>query len=355
MHGCEAAERAWACGLTAQLAVVLLLVLPLTAAGQDSGAARVTTQLDPCVPIEPEQFHRVLAIELGTSIEYSAEASANEGGANVTHVRLTCAEPNIVALWLEDAVTRKSMQRLVELPSVDAGARGRLLALAVAEFVVASWVELRFAEPSPLAPVGPVAPLEATASAERATETRLASESVAGTGSGWQLRAAGSALWFGRAGLFVPGGELQLLQQPLRHFAFSLAFGIGHADPAANASLGALGNVALTTSSGRIAALYVARIDAFEFEAGLGGRIGLVHFAGRTDRVLLRSSSFFAPWGGPVIVLGLVMRPTRQLRVLLELEAGLVTQPAQALADGDVVAQLDGPWGGVSLGLGWAF
>jgi hypothetical protein len=356
MHGREAADRAWAAGLAARLAAVLLgLAVPLVAAGQAAGAARVTTQIDPCVPIEPVQFHRVLAIELGTSIEYSAEASPSDAGANVTHVRLTCPSANTVALWLEDAVTRKSMQRLVELPLVDAGARGRLLALAVAEFVVASWVELRFAEPLPLSPVGPAPPLEAAASAQHASESKLASQSTSDRAPAWQLRAASSTLLFSRAGLFVPGFALEVLQRPLRDFAFSLAFDIGHADPPASASLGALGDVALTSSSARIAGLYVARASAFELEAGLGGRIGLVHFAGRTERLSLHSASFFAPWGGPVVLFGIALRATRYVRLLLELEAGLVTQPAQARANDEVVAQLNGVWSGASLGLGLAF
>ena len=52
------------------LGLVALGLLPLPAAGQSvKGGARVNTYVDACVPIDIEQFHRVLAIELGTSIE----------------------------------------------------------------------------------------------------------------------------------------------------------------------------------------------------------------------------------------------------------------------------------------------
>ena len=82
---------------------------PLSAAAQSvTGAARVTTYVDACVPIELDTFHRVLAIELGTSIDYGAD-QAND--PDVTTVWLSCTAEGI-ELRVEDGVTRKSMRSI---------------------------------------------------------------------------------------------------------------------------------------------------------------------------------------------------------------------------------------------------
>ena len=66
------------------LSTLVLGRLPLTAAAQSvTGGARVNTYIDACVPVDIEQFHRVLAIELGTSIEYSPGAAQAPDGALV--------------------------------------------------------------------------------------------------------------------------------------------------------------------------------------------------------------------------------------------------------------------------------
>ncbi|HEX4351702.1 MAG TPA: hypothetical protein VHZ95_02285, partial [Polyangiales bacterium] len=132
----------------AQIALPLMAAaLPLHAEAQ-TGSARVTTRVDPCVPIDRDSFDRVLAIELGTSIDYGGDSG---GDSDVTTVSLSCTAEGI-ELQVEDAVTRKSMRRVIDLTPVEASARSRLLALTVAEFVVASWVELRLPARAPLVP-----------------------------------------------------------------------------------------------------------------------------------------------------------------------------------------------------------
>jgi hypothetical protein len=334
-------------GLSALLAVGWL---PPSAAAQSvTGGARVTTYVDACVPIELEQFHRVLAIELGTSIEYSPDAAQARDG---TLVRVGCNDTGI-ELSLIDHVTQKAMQRSVELPQVDAAARSRLLALAVAEFVVASWVELRLAEPSPIAPVGPPATPAAAAAARQVATKRLPERmpSVDDYRAVWQLAVSFDALAFTRGSDFIPQLALRVDERPLRHLALGLSVSLGHNEW----TVQPVGAARLTTTSGRASLSYVDRLGDFDLLIGACARFGIVHMAGRTTLTNYRALELFAPWGGPGLQLSAAYRAGDHVRLLLELEGGYVTLPAQAnVQKGGVIAELGGLYGNAAIGVGWS-
>ena len=337
----------------------LQLVLPPCAAAQSvHGGARVNTLADACVPIDPDQFHRVLAIELGTSIEYSPTAAQQPDG---TLVRLVCTDDGAVQLQLEDNLTRKAMQRVVELPAADLATRSRLLALSVAEFVVASWVELRLSTQSPLPSGGPVVPDDAAQRASEVAAARLPGTEESKPASDesnaqWLIGVSVEPVFFTRGSKLMPQLSLHLEERPTQHFALELALSIGHASwdvhwPTPNA---ALANV--TASSGRLSFGYVANIDLLELSVRAGARGGVVFMAGSSNRWELLAEELYAPWGGPVVLLTAALK-FASLRVVLELEAGYVTLPAEALVKdtGVVVAEVRGFWGSLGLGLGWMF
>src|SRR5688572_33177704 len=97
------------------------------------------------------QLERLLSIELGTSAD---TASSTTGP---THVHVRCVAAGI-ELNLQDALTRKGMVRVLSRESFLDASSTRLLALAIAEFVVASWVELRLPQRVEAAPVVGPAP-----------------------------------------------------------------------------------------------------------------------------------------------------------------------------------------------------
>lgn len=338
------------------------LVAPPCAAAQSvHGSARVNTLVDACVPIDPDQFHRVLAIELGTSIEYSPTAAQQPGG---TLVRVVCTDDGAVQLQLEDNLTRKSMQRVVELPAVDIATRSRLLALSVAEFVVASWVELRLSAQAPLAPAGPPVPDAAAQRASALAAARLpATESAApnaddSLGPAWILGVSVEPMFFTQGSRLLPQLSLHLEQRPSAHLALELALSLGHASwnvhwPTQNA-----GAANVTSSSGRLSFGYVANLSPTPLELSVraGARGGVVFMAGATARNDLLAEELYAPWAGPVLLLTAATH-FGPVRLLLELEAGYVTLPAQALIKGTdiIVAEISGFWGSAGLGLGWIF
>jgi hypothetical protein len=339
----------------AWLARAGMAVLPLTAAAQEAESTRVTTRVDPCVQIDRESFHRVLAIELGSAIEYSAE-TAREG--SLTTVSLTCT-PDGIALLLEDGVTRKSMRRVVDLGPIEPEARSRLLALTVAEFVVASWVELRLPEPAPVAPAGPPAPAQSEHVAVQVAKQRLPppppSPAPSPATQEWQLAAAFEVGFFSSTSHPVPGVELRLTQRPVPQLSIVLGVQVAHSEETALLLDQNIGSVRFTTTSGLLAALYTARLTDIDLWTGVGMRIGLAHMAGKTEQTTLTAQAFYALYGGPLVIAGLGYRIGAHVRMNLDLEAGLVTQPAQALIARTVVMELDGAWGSVALGVGWVF
>jgi hypothetical protein len=359
----------WAAGFAA--AFGLGFALPLTAAAQDADSPQVTTQVDACVPIDREQFDRVLAIELGTSIQYTDEASRI---GSVTFVQLSCTAGG-VQLQLDDKLTHKSMSRVVDVSHVAPHARSRLLALAVAEFVVASWVELELPDsPGSGAPVpdaedsSPEAPASAAAAvqaesldAARATVSRVvrarlprASPLADRDRALWQLGAALDVMTFSSALQPIPGLGLRLEHRPAAQLAFHAALDIGHANLEAVWRGQNIGSVQLTSTSVLLSLLYLVRIAELELSVGAGARVGLAHMAGSTTSASLEAQSFYAPFGGPVIALGMAYRFGAHPRLFVELEGGAVTQAAQSLVENAVVMQLNGVWLAGALGFAWA-
>jgi hypothetical protein len=309
-----------------------------------------------------------LAIELGTSIEYSADADQKR---NLTTVWLSCTAAGI-ELHLEDGLTRKSMTRVVDIARVEPASRSRLLALAVAEFVVASWVELRMAEPSAIEPVGPAPPSSATRLASRLVQARVPVSPVSSDATAqldWRLGVTFDVFAFSSALYPVPGAGLHLVQSAARPLAFGLSLQFGHRDlpvvlrQAENSV--SVGEIRLTILSALVSVRYVALVSAdLDLSVGVGGRIGLVQLAGRTNLTELRtdrglqplhSRSFYDPWGGPALVLGVSYHAGPHLRLLAELETGYVIQGVQALLGTSPLLRIEHVWGGVELGLAWAF
>ena len=350
----------------------LMLVLPRAALAQTViGAPRVTTSVDVCVPIARAQFQRVLAIELGTSIEFAPDAAQTSDG---TVVDVGCEGRSGVTLELRDALTHKSMRRSIELPAVDEATRTRMLALEVAEFVVASWVELQLTKRPETAAGSTPVPAEAAKQASRVVQARLVQDrSGAPTAAAdASMNTANTSRWLIGASIepqlfFVGGGVLGQLSlhaanRPMPHLELgvvgSLAIGRWSVPQISPAGSG-LAN--LTSTSAKLKLSYIAQLGRFaELGVGAAVRFGLVHIAGESRDVALRSRQFYAPWGGPALQLAACAH-WEHLRVGVELEAGYVTLRAEALVYANeymrdiVIAEIAGPWASSGLFVGWLF
>lgn len=310
----------------------------------------VAAIVEACVPVDAAEFHRVLSLELGADVAYLA-GDATAVGA--TRVEVGCVDEGI-ELRLEDPVTRKSMARVLSLDPLAGRSRTRLLALAVAEFVVASWIELSI-QPAPS--VEPVAP------APSAEEERAVAEIVrerhaapppealpAPRDDGWQLSGAFTGQLWSSHDALVLGGTLRLLRHSLEHFAWTLSadFGIARVDTVDGrislTSIGASG-VLLLHLRGRGGALY----------AGPGARAGIARLEGLADVEGVSGTSFFAPLVGPIGYGRAEVSLWSPLRAAVEIEIGLATMPTRAQSGDTTVFELDGAWFTGSIGLGAVF
>lgn len=123
---------------------------------------RVLLQVQPCAGagLEPERFARMLRAELAGDGVERLDLATPGAPADATLARLTVefpaceAHPEQFLLAVDDAATRKSVRRVVDLSDVGATGRPRALALALAELLRASWLELTLpTAPEPAAPV----------------------------------------------------------------------------------------------------------------------------------------------------------------------------------------------------------
>lgn len=305
----------------------------------------VVTTLDPCVPIELPRFRRLLSVELGTSIEYQPEAPREPGR---TWVHVSCS-PAGIELRLEDGVTRKSMMRVLDPQPIESADRTRLLALAVAEFVVASWVELRVT-PRPSVPAaGAPPPPAATAAATRSLEQRMPEAQL--PPDIWQITlGAGMQMYTSQSGV-LPMFSLRLGMAALRPVTFVLGGDMGFMDVPLEREQVPVGAIDTLHISGVAALVFGGELGGLSLSAGPGVRFGLVRMVGESRLAELEAFSRFAPEVG-VLALGRVgYRLASWFDLGLELEGGFVTLPVKAAVRDFVLVEFSGGWFSAGLRL----
>jgi len=125
----------------------------------------VSIDIAGCDPALASEARRIAAIELRATLVDTAP------DATVTRVTATCRN-TVAELEVVDPTTGKSLGRAVTLAEAPQNGRARLLALAVAELVAASWSELQN-NPQPRAPTAtPLAPAPAREAARVAVSER---------------------------------------------------------------------------------------------------------------------------------------------------------------------------------------
>jgi hypothetical protein len=325
----------WLCWLSAVGVARPALGQPLT----------VSIEVDPCVPVDNQKLRRLLAIELGS-------AEIRDTGAP-TSVSVDCV-PQGIELRLDDALTHKSMRRVLPASSFrDASNSPRLLALVVAEFVVASWIELSVRVES-VPPLGPPVQAELTRSAQRIVAEHT--EEPAPNAEETSLSAAFSTqLWASNDALFL-GALVRWLHAAGSHLVLTSAVELATAS-----SEIAPGSIDVVTASLTFALALHARIDRLELYSGPGGRGGMASLHGSSRDPLVRGYRFAALYGGPIWWNRLEYRGFPRLRIALEIEVGLTTLPIRATGPVDSAAQseetsaftLSGLSLGAALSIGW--
>jgi hypothetical protein len=334
--------------LSAAFVSLTALLVPLTAQGEPA-RFNIPTHVDPCVPIDLARFKELLAVELGAIVASTAPAEARRTAATVT---LTCMEEQI-QLTLDDAVTRKTMTRRVDLSRIDPSTRTRLMALTVAEFVLASWLEMRLAPTDTLEPVGPRPSAAIEQQASRMVEPRLQESAAAA-----QLGASFELLAFSSSFRLIPCVALHSTV-PISS-ALALRIGLSAGRSSLDGYLDGSREqrpvtLRLTVGSLLLALLYSVRFADLDVVTGLGARMGVARLAGvQLDDASVVADASYAPWAGPLVSVGLGYHVSRDLRLSTTLEAGLLALRARAVGPDEVtVTALRDAWLGASVSLEW--
>ncbi len=295
----------------------------------------VLLELHECGDLQEPELRRIVAAELGA-------VAMEKSGPFVTRVSVSCSGPK-ATLTVQDPLSRKAVQRTIDLGSADTRARTRLVAIASTELVLSSWAELE-SNPTPaVEPEGPRPP----------DETRRAARGIAldhaATGYHFRIRhwydaetpserylaltLVGSARsFFDTPGTLV-GGGVRVGEERFRFVAWSvdLLFETGSVKPGAQTF-----DLKTFTTGGRL--LAQGRVGKFAAGVGAGLRVGVAASQG---------SSSLAPWGWPLGVAAASLRIGSSAVLELSGEASYVVLPL----GGDTT--LRGAWFNGQLGLGW--
>jgi hypothetical protein len=296
----------------------------------------VHLEIDSCVEVDQAEARRVLGIELGALL-------TDEGPApDRTHVGVGCDEAG-VRLTVDDPTTSKSLVRTIDLGSAAAKARARLLALAIAELITASWTELRI-HPAPVVkPVGPRAPPEAkqavlaamTVQSERSLLLRL------------RVMARGGGMAF-FSGTGVLGGAGVLVGQDFKP-SVGWQSDVQALHATTGTSLGAVSTDVIALGAALVVHYTWRRMGV---RGGVGLRGGAVRMAGEGMGEEIRANSLWGPFGGVMGTLSLGVAATRRLALEVGIEGGYVLVPVAGLVDGRRAVAIEGGWVGFHAGVG---
>lgn len=285
----------------------------------------VTLTVDPCAGVSEPELRRVLELEL-----LSTRASIT----GVTAV-IAC-EGTSLALRVEDPLTRKMLQRTVDLSRAADNARSRLLALAIVEVVEASWSEQLFAPP-------PVPPPAMTREVRVAVDPAPAPPpqplgKIRLTVNGTSRALLASPLW-------QWGGGLRFVHTPFRYLGWAAEL----TGEQGSFETG-LGTVRISSGSVALELLGQLELGPVTLQLGSGARGGIVNALGIPNKPLVTSKQLTGAWAGAYVALSATLGFGWWL-LTARFEGGGVLHGLPAHVE-NINTGMDGPWLGLALGFG---
>ncbi|HEX9620371.1 MAG TPA: hypothetical protein VF989_09560 [Polyangiaceae bacterium] len=325
-------------------AAVIAAGVALLGRTESASNLEVSVAIDRCLALPAAEVMRLTALELEADVVMPRAASPG-----ATRVTLTC-NGRRVRLHVADPVTGKELERTLAVNAREADVRGRAVALAIAELVLTSWMELTLPEPPP----------ESADFDRPSSETRREAEERV------RRRAGG----FGRL------AHLLALAQAVGPFdGLSLGWGGGirlgyvsnlewlgvHLDLIAARSVVSteLGTVRATNWSATLGPSLLLRIAPAWLEAGAGLRFGIGRLEGTpAEATEVRGASVVGTWSGPALCAGAGVAWSHFV-LALGIEAGYVLRSVSGAVvggqvDGQGSVSIDGGWLAGTFGVGWA-
>jgi hypothetical protein len=334
--------------LAAVAAAIVSVTEPPSAARIAPSALEVSVDVDRCSFLTREHMLQLVALELDARV-----VTPDRAGEQTARVEVACAGAE-VKLAVADPLTGKVLTRTMTLGGRDTLVGARLVAIAVAELVLTSWMELTLprASAAPSADGPPPAP-----ELRRAAQERAQRHFPRGAGTGYVLAlgqalgpfdgvgvAWGGGLRFGWTSggtrvdddiwLWRPGFDLELTA--VRN---ETSRGLGTVD------------VSMWSAALRVS-LRLARGRSW-FDVGAGGRAGVARLAGVPDDVTTtRGATLAGTWAGPIAYVGVGRRFWR-LAVAAGVEGGTVLRAVSGLVDDGPSISVAGGWLSGTLAIGW--
>ncbi len=279
-----------------------------------------------CDDVLAQEAQRIAAIELRASL---VEATPDEA---TTQVAATC-DADLANLRVLDPTTGKSVERSVALSQAAPTARARLLALAIAELVAASWSELE-SNPEPKAPpAAPLAPMAARAAARGA----IAPVPL-------ELAAVADAHLLASRDVVLGGGaRTEVWISP----PFFLRFdALAHYAVLSRST----GTIALTmpSLSGAIGASLGT--ESLQPRVSLGARAGYAWMSGVARGAATTGHREEGAWVGPELTVELSAWPRARVHPLLSLSVGAHILGVRGTVNGGRDVMATDVWSALSLG-----
>ena len=311
---------------------MLALVVGVHTVSADGAAAverpRVSIDIVGCDAVLAREAQRIAAIELRATLVDAAP------DATVTKVTATC-RGTLAALEVVDPTTGKSLERTVALTEAAPNGRARLLALAVAELVVASWSELQ-SNPQPRAPAAtPLAPYAARESARAAVVDRALELAAA-----FDVHCLAS-----RDCLFGGGVRAAVWISPLLLARFDAVADYGEL----GRGTGRVAVIMPSVSAALGASRWIG--SSLRPAVSLGLRGGYVRMNGIADGTAATTSRQQGPWFGPELALEVSAWPRARVHPILGFAAGAHLLGVRGTVSGGRDVEAVGLWGGVTAAL----
>jgi len=286
---------------------------------------RVSINIVGCDAPLAHEAQRIAAVELRATL-----VDAGPDGS-VTQVTAECRNM-LAALTVVDPTTGKSLERTVTLMEAAPNGRARLLALAVAELVVASWSELQ-SNPRPRAPSAtPLAPYAAREAARAVIADRSLELAAA-----FDVHLLASGDW-----LFGGGARAAVWISPSLFARFDALADYGELGRAA----GTVAVIMPSVSAALGASRWIGA--ALRPAISLGMRGGYVWMNGIADGTSATGAHQQGVWLGPEVVLQVSAWARARVHPILGLAGGAHLLGVRGTVDNGRDVEAVGLWGGIS-------
>jgi hypothetical protein len=313
-------------------------LLAIVCATPRAHGLEVGVEAQGCADLSEPRLRELAALELTTRVV--APRAPRPPGARV----LVSCSGERVAIRVTDSMTGKMVMRSFTLKADAPEVRVRAIALAVAELVLTSWLELMLPQPNRSEAATSVRALEERREA-RAIVQKLTSRGAYVDGVfafaelGGTLRAAP---WTGGVGLRLS----VVFAEPALTLDADLSATL-------SASRTELGSVRTNTWSLAVRPALRLQRGPWLGTAGMGVRAGLARIDGRPAELgASRGRSLVGSWGGPLVHANLGLN-LDHFATRLGGEVGYALRGVAGSVEGRERAGVRGAWVMLSLGVGW--